>query len=120
MYLWLIGGLGLLLALYLLGAHVRRGEPRCAGARPAVDRHRRGGLLALFVLVRGLPAAAALLGTVAAFAWRSGSLLRLLSLAGSLFGVARAARGRRRAARRRRTGRRVGLRPRRWKPHGSP
>ena len=93
MYLWLIGGLGLLLALYLLGRMFAAANPAALARGLRWTVIAVAGLLALFVLVRGLPAAAALLGTVAAFAWRSGSLLRLLSLAGSLFGVARAARG---------------------------
>ena len=92
MYLWLIGGVGLLLALYLVGRLFASANPAALARGLRWTVIALAALLALFVLARGLPAAAALLGTVAAFAWRSGSVLRLLSLFGSLFGAARAAR----------------------------
>ena len=92
MYLWLIGGVGLLLALYLAGRLFAAANPAALARGLRWTVIALAALLALFVLARGLLAAAALLGTVAAFAWRSGSVLRLLSLFASLFGAARAAR----------------------------
>lgn len=88
MFVWLLAGVGLLVALYAAGRLFASANPAALARGLRILAIALAVVFALFVLVRGLPAAAALFGGVAALAWRYGGLLRLLSL----FGAWRAAR----------------------------
>ncbi len=90
MYLYLLAGVGLLLALYVLGRLFASANPASLARGLRVALIALAVLLGILVLARGLPGFAALLGAVAAFIWKSGSLFRLLSLL-SLWRTARAA-----------------------------
>lgn len=92
MYLYLVAGAGALLALFVLGRLFVSANPAALARGLRVILIALALLLALLVLARGLPFLAAILGAVAAFGWKSGLLLRLLSLAG-MWRAARAAAG---------------------------
>lgn len=92
MYLYLVAGAGALLALFVLGRLFVSANPAALARGLRVVLIALALLLALLVLARGLPVLAAALGAVAAFGWKSGLLLRLLSLAG-MWRAARAAAG---------------------------
>lgn len=83
MFVWLLAGVGLLVALYAAGRLFAATNPATLVRGLRILAIALAVVFALFVLVRGLPAAAALLGGVAALAWRYGGLLRLLSLFGA-------------------------------------
>ena len=91
MFIWLLAGIGLLVALYAAGRLFASANPATLARGLRILLIALAILFGLFVLVRGLPAAAALLGGVAALAWRYGGLLRLLSLFGMWRAASRAA-----------------------------
>ena len=98
MYLYLIGGVGLALALFVLARLFASANPVALLRGLRVTAIALAVLLGLFVLARGRPEIAAALGAAAAFLWRSRGLLRWLPLLGGLRRAAGAAGARRRAA----------------------
>ena len=92
MYGYLIAGVGVLLALYVAARLFASANPASLARGLRVTLIVLALAAALFVLVRGLPALAALLGGIAALAWRSRGLLRWLPLFGLARHAARAAR----------------------------